>query len=119
MDPPVIRERYEQFVSHLSGRIVRVDYDAQDDSLYVFGDETWSPEVGEKPRTFAVTSAIHLDLLLSTGRVYGVEIDDFDGEIRKHAESRLIAWWENVRAEPSAPVEGQRLAEAMQHTSLV
>jgi len=99
--------------------MVRVDYDAQYDSLYVFGEEAWSPEIGEKPRTFAVTSGIHLDLLLSTGRVYGIELDDFDGELRKHTDAGLIAWWESVRAEPSIPVEGQRLAEAMRHTSFV
>lgn len=119
MDPSVIRERYEQFVSHLRGRMVRIDYDPRHDSLYVFGEEAWTPEVGEKPRTLAVASGIHLDLLLSTHTVYGTEIDEFDHDLRTHGDRGLIAWWDKVRADPSTPVDGDRLAEAMRHTSFV
>jgi len=119
MDTPMIRERYEQFLHSLEGRTVRIDFDPQRDILYVFSEERWRPEIGEKPRTFAVTSGIHLDVLLSNGYVYGAEIDDFQAELVAHGGSQLISWWDGLPKDEPTDVEGHHISAALQHVSFV
>lgn len=119
METSMIQKSYEEFVQGLIGRIARINYDAKYDMLYIFGTESWNPVVGAKPRTLDVASGIHIDLLLAHGIVYGVEVEDFGRELYKHGSPALIAWWEGVRHEMAESVEGKRLAEAMQHVSLV
>lgn len=119
METPVIQKTYEEFVQGLKGRTARINYDAKYDMLYVFGRVSWNPEIGAKPRALDVASGIHIDMLLKDGTVYGVEIEDFGRELRKHGSPALIAWWEDVQRDKADSVEGKRLAEAMQHVSFV
>jgi len=119
METPVIQKTYDEFVQGLIGRTARINYDAKYDMLYVFGTASWNPEIGAKPRTLDVASGVHIDMLLSDGMVYGVEIEDFGRELRKHGSSALIAWWEDIQRDKAESVEGKSLAEAMQHTSFV
>ena len=119
MENQLIHRQYEQFLASLEGRTVRIDYDPQHDSLYVFGDEPWSPEIREKPRTFAVTSGIRIDVLLGNNRVYGAEIDDFQAALMRHGGHLLISWWEELPKDDSISVDGHRLLAAIQQVSLV
>jgi len=115
----VIQKAYEEFVHSLIGRTAHINYDARYDMLYIFGIASWSPDVGEKPRTLSVASGINMDVLLSDGTVYGVEIEDFGRELHKHGSPALIEWWDAVQREKAETVEGKRLAAAMQHVSFV
>jgi hypothetical protein len=119
MEAPMIQKKYEAFVHGLAKRTVHINYDARYDMLYVFGPTSWSPDGGAKPRTLSVASGIHMDMLLSDGTVYGVEIEDFGGELHRHGSPALVAWWDEVQREKAEIVEGKRLAEAMQHVSFV
>src|SRR3954447_26683652 len=117
MDASVIRTHYERFVTALHARTVRIDYDAPHDSLYVFGEEPWRPDVHQKPRTFAVNSGIRIDLLLSNNRVYGAEIDDFGAALARHGGGALISWWDGLPKDDPVDVDGDLLAEVIQHLS--
>jgi len=119
METSVTQKLYEEFMQGLIGRTARINYDAKFDMLYIFSATSWSMDVGAKPRTLDVASGIHMDVLLSNGTVYGVEIEDFNRELHKHGSAALITWWEGVRREMAESVEGKRLAEAMQHVSFV
>lgn len=119
MDTTMIRGLYDRFLDRLSERSVVINYDAEYDILYVSGEQKWSPEIGEKPRTFTVASGIHIDVLRSTQQVFGIEIRDFDNALHAHGDHTLVAWWTNVRRKGITTVEGKRLTEAIQHASLV
>lgn len=114
MEAAIIQERYGKFIHDLVGRTARVNYDARYDMLYISGTIAWSSDTSAKPRTRDVANDIHTDILLSDRTVYGVEIEDFGGELHRHGRPKLIAWWDEVQRNKTEVVEGKRLAEAMQ-----
>jgi hypothetical protein len=119
METTVIRKLYEAFLDRLSGRSATINYDKEYDILYVSGEQTWSPEIGKKPRSFAVADTIQIDVLHSTHQVFGVEVRDFDNELHAHGNCELVAWWTDVRNKGIKTVEGKRLADAMRHATFV
>lgn len=118
MGTSMSRDKYEQFLWSLKSRTAQIDYDARHDSLYVFGEERWRPEIQEKPSTVAVTGGIHLDILPSNGQIYVAELDDFQAELIRHGDHRIISWWDGIPKDEPASVDGSRLVEAIQHASL-
>ena len=113
------RELYEAFLARLSHRVAQINYDTEYDILYVAGETAWVPRAGGKPRTFTVARGIRIDILLSTRRVFGVEIADFGREVRSHGDTALISWWNNIVDRHTTEADGQRLAQVMQHASYV
>jgi uncharacterized protein YuzE len=119
MDTAMIQGLYETFLNRLSERSAVINYDPEYDILYVAGEEQWSPEMKEKPRTFTVASGIHIDVLCSNHNVFGVEITDFDNELHAHGDDDLVSWWTSIRSKGITTVDGGRLTEALRHASFV
>jgi uncharacterized protein YuzE len=119
MDTDMTKMLYELFLKGLSERPAEINYDPEFDILYIAGEQRWSPEIGEKPRTFTVASGIQIDVLRSNHQVFGVEIADFDNELHAHGNGELVAWWIDVKRMGITTVDGRRLTEALQHASFV
>lgn len=119
MDTMRARELYEAFLARLSQRVAQINYDAEYDILYVAAEMAWSPEMGAKPRTFTVARGIQIDVSQTTHHVFGVEIADFDREVRDYGDASLVSWWNDMVSRHSTDADGRRLAQVLQHASYV
>jgi len=110
------RDIFAAFLSDLASRTVRINYDAEYDTLFVFGRHELLREFHEEPRAYTVIPSAVIMVLRSTGTAYGVEVQGFGRSIEDYGTpADLRQWWSEVRKDGPAEVDGRKLSDVLAH----